>query len=234
MKKVFFLLVLFFAIQIGSAQTSERFINDNSYGYSDIDVKPEFPGGIEKFYQFIGENYKTPTAVDFSGGKVYVTFIIEKDGSVSDIKVLRDVGFGTGKEAIRVLELCPKWSPGRQNGKNVRCSYSLPISLQANVFKASEVDKKPEFIGGMQNFYEFVSRHYKMPEVEGLKGNVYITLIVEKDGSLTGIKVLKDIGYGTGEEALRVLKKCPNWVPAQHKGQKVRCSYSLPITLQSN
>ncbi|WP_269241563.1 energy transducer TonB [Flavobacterium limnophilum] len=168
------------------------------------------------------------------GGKVYVTFIIEKDGSISDVKVLRDVGFGTGKEAIRVLELCPKWTPGRQNGKNVRCSYSLPISLQANIFKASEVDKKPEFEGGMQNFYEFVRKNYKMPEIEGLKGTVYITLIVEKDGSLSKVKILRDIGYGIGEEALRILKICPNWVPAQHKGQKVRCSYSLSMTLQSS
>lgn len=234
MKNFLFLVMSFCAIHIGFAQNITNNSNENTYNSAGVDVKPQYPGGIGKFYQFIADNYKTPTAVDFLGGKVYVSFIIEKDGSVADIKVLRDVAFGTGKEAIRVLELCPKWSPGRQNGKNVRCSYSLPIALQAYVFKASEVERKPEFVGGMQNFYEFVGRNYKMPEAEGLNGSIYITLIVEIDGSLTGIKILKDIGHGTGKEALRVLKKCPNWVPAQHKGQKVRCSYSLPIKLQSS
>jgi hypothetical protein len=234
MKNFLFLAMSFFALQIGFAQNITNNSNENTYNSAGVDVKPQYPGGISKFYQFIANNYKTPTAVDFLGGKVFVSFIIEKDGSVADIKVLRDVGFGTGEEAIRVLELCPKWSPGYQNGQNVRCSYSLPIALQAYVFKALEVERKPEFVGGMQNFYEFVGRNYKMPEVEGLNGSIYITFIVEIDGSLTGIKVLKDIGHGTGEEALRVLKKCPNWFPAQHKGQKVRCSYSLPIKLQSS
>ncbi len=234
MKKFLFLVVTIFAIQIVSAQDSTNIADNALYNTAGIDVKPEYPGGIQEFYKFIVKNYKTPLSKEFLGGKVFVSFVVEKDGSVANIKVLRDIGFDTGKEAIRVLELCPKWTPGMQNGKNVRCSYALPIALGSYVFKASEVDKKPEFEGGMQNFYEFVRKNYKMPEIEGLKGTVYITLIVEKDGSLSKIKILRDIGYGTGEEALRVLKICPNWVPAQHKGQKVRCSYSLPMTLQSS
>ena len=64
-------------------------------------------------------------------GKVYVTFVVEKDGSLTDIKVLRDIGYGTGKEAIRVLKATPRWNPGEQNGKKVRCTFSLPISLQS-------------------------------------------------------------------------------------------------------
>ena len=63
-------------------------------------------------------------------GKVFVTFVVEKDGSISDIKVIRDMGYGTGKEAIRVIKSCPvKWNPGEQNGKKVRMLFSLPIKL---------------------------------------------------------------------------------------------------------
>ena len=58
-----------------------------------------------------------------------MTFIIEKDGSLSDIKVLRDIGYGTGDEAIRVLKISPKWIPGKQNNKEVRTLYSLPIPV---------------------------------------------------------------------------------------------------------
>ena len=64
-------------------------------------------------------------------GTCYVTFVVEKDGSLTDIKVVRDIGFGTGKEAIRVLKSCPKWNPGEQNGKKVRVLYSLPITIQS-------------------------------------------------------------------------------------------------------
>lgn len=100
------------------------------YNTAGIEVKPDFPGGMQKFYDFVGKNYRTPEEEGLKG-KVYVTFVVEKDGSLTDIKVLRDVGYGTGAEAIRVLKKCPKWSPGVQNGKPVRVLYSLPITIQS-------------------------------------------------------------------------------------------------------
>jgi len=112
-------------VQIGTNNS------DNSvYNTAGIEVKPEFPGGINEFYKFVANNYNTPNVAGLKG-KVYVTYVIEKDGSLTDIKVLRDLGYGTGKEAIRVLKLSPKWLPGQQNGKTVRCTYSLPIALQS-------------------------------------------------------------------------------------------------------
>ena len=99
------------------------------YNTAGIEVKPEFPGGPTKMYEFIEKNFIKPQGEVFKG-KVYVTFVIVKDGTLTDIKVLRDLGYGTGKEAIRVLKMMPKWSPGEQNGKKVRCIYSFPISIQ--------------------------------------------------------------------------------------------------------
>ena len=131
MKNVLFLLVLFFTIQLISAQEATNISNDIVYNTSIIDVKPEFPEGIEAFYKFVAKNYKMPNVKGLRG-KVYVTYIIDTDGSIVDIRVLRDIGYGTGKEAIRVLENCPKWKPGEQNGQKVRCLYSLPISLQSS------------------------------------------------------------------------------------------------------
>lgn len=104
---------------------------DNTvYNTAGIEVKPDFPGGMDKFYNYIAKNYRTPEEEGLKG-KVYVTFVVEKDGSLTDIKVLRDIGYGTGKEAIRVLKATPKWNPGEQNGKKVRCTFSLPISIQS-------------------------------------------------------------------------------------------------------
>ena len=104
--------------------------DNNIYSTAGIEVKPDFPGGIAKFYKYLQNNYRTPEEEGLSG-KVYVTFVVEKDGSLTDIKVVRDIGFGTGKEAIRVLKASPKWTPGEQNGKKVRVLFSQPITIQS-------------------------------------------------------------------------------------------------------
>lgn len=106
--------------------------NKDIYNSAVLEVKPEYPDGIDEFYKFIAKNYRTPKSKKFVGGRVFVSFVIEKDGSLTDIKVLKDAGFGTGEEAIRVLKISKKWLPAEQDGKKVRCSYTLPISLRSN------------------------------------------------------------------------------------------------------
>ena len=101
------------------------------YNTKTIEVKPEFPGGLSEFYNFIAANFKTPNVAGLYG-KIYLSFVNEKDGSVADFKVLRDIGYGTGQEAIRVLEMSPKWKPGSHNDIPVRVQYQLPINIGAN------------------------------------------------------------------------------------------------------
>jgi periplasmic protein TonB len=104
---------------------------DNTvYSSAGLEVQPEFPGGMAGFYKYVGKNYTYPEGEEING-KVLVSFVVEKDGSLTDIKVLRDLGYGTGAEAIRVLKKMPRWSPGEQNGRKVRCTYNLPIVLQS-------------------------------------------------------------------------------------------------------
>ena len=116
----------------GDGPKQAEVTEDNTiYNSAGIEVKPEFPGGIQKWYSFLKNNFQAPDEPGLKG-KVIVSFVVEKDGSLTDIKVLRDIGFGTGKEAERVLKKGPRWTPAEQNGKKVRCSYTLPITLQAN------------------------------------------------------------------------------------------------------
>ncbi|HEX9979502.1 MAG TPA: energy transducer TonB [Flavobacterium sp.] len=111
---------------------SEVVEEDNSvHNLAGIEVKPDFPGGVDKFREYIAKNYNTPEDLP-QGGRVFVSFVVEKDGTITDIKVLRDVGYGTGKEAIRVLKsVKTRWVPGEQNGRKVRVLYQLPITVQA-------------------------------------------------------------------------------------------------------
>ena len=103
------------------------------YTMADIEKTPEFPGGITEFYKFVGKNFKTPEAAvkDKFEGKAYMQFVIEKDGTLTDIKTVKDAGYGIGDEVIRVLKLSPKWTAARYNGKPVRVMYSLPITIQS-------------------------------------------------------------------------------------------------------
>ena len=96
-----------------------------------LDKLPEFPGGINKFYNYVGNNFEKPEIDGSNTFRIYVSFVVEKDGSMTDIHVKKDPGFGLGKEAIRVLKsLRTKWTPGMIGSKPVRTSYNLPITVQ--------------------------------------------------------------------------------------------------------
>lgn len=96
-----------------------------------LDKLPEFPGGMAKFYTYVGNNFNRPELDADKILKVYVSFVIERDGSITDIMVKNDPGYGMGKEAIRVLKsLKTKWIPGVLNGKPVRTAYNLPITIK--------------------------------------------------------------------------------------------------------
>lgn len=98
-----------------------------------LDAQPEYPGGIKNFYDYVAKNFDKPEIDDLGAVSVNVSFVIEKDGSMTDIKVLRNPGYGLDKEAIRVLKsLKTKWKPGFKNGQPVRTQYNLPIRIQVN------------------------------------------------------------------------------------------------------
>lgn len=95
-----------------------------------VEDMPSFPGG--NVQKWIAKNVKYPVLAMENGiqGKVYIQFVIEKDGSITDTKVIRGVDASLDKEAIRVINSMPKWKPGKQRGKPVRVSYTLPINFQ--------------------------------------------------------------------------------------------------------
>ena len=100
--------------------------------YQTVEEMPEFPGGAEAMMKSIAGNIKYPeAAIDKNiEGRVFVSFVIEKDGSVSNVKVLRGIGGGCDEEAVRVIKGMPKWKPGIQEGKPVRVSYMMPINFK--------------------------------------------------------------------------------------------------------
>lgn len=118
-------------INIGTSTDTTPAKSDATVTTNLLDQLPEFPGGINKFYAYVGNNFEKPEIEGEQTISVYVAFVIEEDGTMSNIKVTRDPGYGLGKEAVRVLKsLKTKWSPGMIGGQPVRTSYYLPITVK--------------------------------------------------------------------------------------------------------
>lgn len=139
MKKTILLALACGLATIVSAQAPQSPIpekNTSSQIFTVVEKQPEYPGGMESLYQFIAANINYPEACKEQkiSGKVYVTFVIEEDGSISNIRVLRDPDpeGRLGEEAMRVVSLMPKWKPGAQRGKAVRVQYNLPVNFTLN------------------------------------------------------------------------------------------------------
>jgi protein TonB len=92
---------------------------------------PSFPGGNAKFYEFIAKNLKYPRRALKANveGKVVVRFIVAEDGDVSDVEVLKGIGYDCDEEAIRVLNTSPNWIPGKQRGRNVKVRVMVPLTF---------------------------------------------------------------------------------------------------------
>jgi hypothetical protein len=142
MKKVSYVLILpLVAISCfisACLQTPEQKDSDKVVVNKDVkpisaenaDVLPAFPGGVKEWMKYLQNyNYPAPAREHNVSGKVISRFTVETDGSLSDIMIVRDLGYGTGEEAIRLFKHSPKWTPGMKNGRPVRVTYTQPISL---------------------------------------------------------------------------------------------------------
>ncbi|MFD1256272.1 TonB family protein [Mucilaginibacter terrae] len=116
---------------VGNAPVSAAVVESNPNEiFTSVEVLPEYPGGIEQFYKYLNKVLRYPSVAQENGvqGRVNVTFVVERDGSLTDIKPAgRTLGSGLEEEAIRVLKSSKKWNPGKQNGRAVRVQYTVPV-----------------------------------------------------------------------------------------------------------
>ncbi|WNJ18144.1 energy transducer TonB [Pontibacter sp. G13] len=115
-----------------SPVSSLESLSEESQIYEIVEEPAEFPGGMSAMIGFIQENLQYPPDARRMGieGKVYLSFIVEKDGSLSDVKVLRSVCESIDTESIRLVKSMPRWKPGTQRGKRVRVKFVLPLGFK--------------------------------------------------------------------------------------------------------
>lgn len=236
--KLLFTTLLLLTASLNYAQAQH---DNDTVIFIAVEEPPTFPGGDSAMVAYLKHNLHYPPAEKEKGiqGKVFVGFVIEKDGSVSSVEVKRGIGEECDAEAVRVVKEMPNWEPGKQSGIVVRTPMVLPISFTIveqpkapTVDSLKKVEKMPEFPGGEQALMDFIGTNIKYPQNaidRRIEGRVFVQFIVEPDGSVTNIKVARGIGGGCDEEAVRVVKMMPKWIPGEAFGEKVRVSYYLPI-----
>lgn len=234
----------------------------------------------KKMLEFIYGNIKYPAEAKENGveGMAVVSFVVEKDGSISGAKAVRDPGAGTGAEAVRVVRLMQerglRWEPGEQAGKAVKVQFNLPVKFKLEADKQKKtlkrnrlgctgwppqkteantvfkvVEQMPLFPGcdaGLEyaerkacadkKMLDFIYRNLRWPALarcSSVEGMAVVSFVVEKDGSMSGLKVVRDPGAGTGEEALRVVRLMSErgipWEPGQQDGELVSVQLNIPV-----
>jgi protein TonB len=120
-------LAILFTINTTAMAQNKKTSNDKVF--EKVEDMPEFPGGEQAMMKFVSENVQYPEEAKEKeiSGRVLVGFIVEKDGSVNEVKIVRGIGGGCDEEAVRVVKAMPKWKPGKEKGKPVRVSYIMPI-----------------------------------------------------------------------------------------------------------
>lgn len=208
-------------------------LQDHDSIYEVVDEMPEFRGGIDALAGFISKNVKYPkSAIDNDiEGKTFVEFVVEKDGSVSNVRTKKGFDKDCDAEAERVVKAMPKWIPGAVKGENVRVRFVLPVSFKLSAKSSdmelnySQVDGgwkqnpfgKPDLtekkIESLSDFRTFVIDQLNYPEKavdKKIQGDVTFEFDV-KDGKVANAKIIKGLGYGIDDELLRVLNASPEW-----------------------
>ena len=136
MKKYYFkwlvLLLLLAPLSVAQAQNTGTNEPKTDEVYTCVENAPSFPGGEEAMYQFLADHIEYPATARENNitGTVYVTFVVEKNGKITNVVVKRDIGGGCGAEVVRVVNMMPRWKAATQKGKPVRCQFSLPVNFK--------------------------------------------------------------------------------------------------------
>lgn len=256
---LFFLFIGFFSANLLAQDNAPLSMSDKII--KEPDVIPMYTGGPAEMHKFIGTTLRYPADAREQNkqGLVVYTFVVEKDGTLSNFNIIHRADSLLNQEALRILQAMPPWRPARFKGEIVRSESYVPMyfRLNPNARKAScqqpqqtqayakenkeiiqndrvysIVDKMPYYEAGEGALGEFISANIRYPRdayENGVQGRILCSFIVGKDGKISNIEVVEGIHPSLDREAMRVLSMMPGWVPGQNNGENVNVKCLLPI-----
>lgn len=269
MKSSYFLLLGFVGFVSFSAQAQKRKLPPKPSATQVYDSvgQPAVPvGGTERYGQFLAENQRYPASAMQKGlqGTVKVSFIVEKTGTINEVKAETPVAPELDAEAIRLIKSGPRWTPAKHQGQVVRQRVVVPVSFlmspgsEVAVIKGKErpittsaadiaasanpnrpavvaPDKPTQPVGGNQAFFDWIEKNQQYPlqaRQRKIQGKVMVEFVVQADGSLTDARVIRKLGSGLDDEALRLIRTAPKWEPATFQGKPIKQKMVLPVLFQ--
>lgn len=233
------------------------------YKENEVDTKPSFPGGLKAFTKFVNKNFNwtnnknsKSVTIEFTvqTNGVFIINHVSSVGSGNEIEAVRVLRLSPkwkpatvkGKAVICTIVRTMYNPHANEKEKPTVEVATVPIPETTEpvtviqdinqispVYNASEVEQLPQYPGGIKQFYTAFYAAFTMPEQE-VNGKEIVSFIIEKDGSLSDIKILRDVSSETGKETIRVLKNLRKWIPGERNIRPVRVLYTLPILIDNS
>lgn len=230
--------------------------------FIEVEQPAAFPGGKTAWKAFLEQNLVIPESDP--QGKVFVSFIVDKEGAIHDIQLIRGIGSGADEAVVELLKKSPNWEAGKQRGKEVNVRMGLAVKFgeaekdlqptQASTLQITEdmnagfdeiflevedmnagfdevflvVEDPSTFSGGTKAWKTYLKDNLRSPDSD-VKGKVFVSFIVDKEGGLHNIQLLRGIGGGADEIALELLKNSPNWIAGKQRGIAVDSRMQIAI-----
>ena len=218
-----------------------------------VEVMPLFQGeNAQSFRRWIGTQLRYPeeAAKKNIQGRVTASFIIEKDGTLTNVEIIQSPDALLSQEMQRILVSSPKWTPGTQRGQAVRVKFTIPTDFKLANEPAEitgiqappsgdpdepfiMVEDMPTFQGNHYGtFRNWIATQLQYPKIaidNGIQGRVLASFVIERDGTLSNVQILQSPDLSLSREAERILLASPKWEPGKQRGQAVRVKFVMPV-----
>lgn len=229
---------------------SERKIARGVISYNEAEQKPVFQGSDNDFRSYLAKNLRYPAVSIENGitGTVVVSFVVDKDGKVTDVKSPVKIDL-LSNELERVVQSSPAWKPGKQGRQNVAVQCYSFVRFRLNNTSTSSksdddevftvADDMPLFNGKIaeEGFRDYVAKNAIYPPQameNSISGMVLVQFVIDTDGSLIDAKVVRPTDPLLDAEALRVINSSPKWSPGKQRGRVVKVQYTFPVRFKLN
>ena len=217
---------------------------------NNVDMNTHYPGGKAAWNLFFRKNFKYREEDMKNGinGLIVVHFIITSNGHISNAKIVSGIDKASDREVLRVINMMPDWIPVLDEGKPVDVPFVLSVPLHQDSpsdlvsgtynnegIVTKPIDQAPQYPGGYTAMLKFLHDKMQYPTIaqeSRIQGTVIVRFVVRSTGKVTNVEVLKGIGIGCDDEAVRVVKEMPNWIPGRDKGIAVSYYFQIPIKFQ--
>ncbi len=229
MKKLLIVILISTFSIIVNAQTNVNSNNAKVLTYAEKMPEPGYD-----IVNYLNDNLVYPDKA-LNGniqGRVVLKFTVNEDGSITDCKVEKGIGGGCDEEAMKVVSAMPKWKPGQNNGVPVKVRYMLPVTFTIAVGEKiySLVDNMPT---PTFNYGKYIIENMQYPGAAlkaGVEGTVFVRFVLNEEGKAEDVKTINSLMGGCNEEAIRLIKNMPAWLPGKQNDTPVKVWCNLPVT----